>query len=105
MPMSDILVRIKRAVLAGQFDFSRKAADEMDIDDLTRSDVAESILNAVAIYKTIRSTSSLRGQAREYLHIIQSTNLVGVPIYTKGKLVAEGGIETYYFLVSAKRAE
>ncbi len=29
----------------------------MDIDDLTRLDVAESILNAAAIYKTIRSVS------------------------------------------------
>ncbi len=42
--MSDVLVRIKRAVLAGHFEFSRKAADEMDADNLTRLDVAESIL-------------------------------------------------------------
>jgi hypothetical protein len=103
--MSDVLVRIKRAVLAGRFEFSRKAAEEMDADDLTRLDVAESILNAVAIYKTLRSVSPYRDKRREYLHIIQSTNLVGVPIYTKGKLVVEGSIETYYFLVSAKRAE
>jgi hypothetical protein len=103
--MSDVLVRIKRAILSGRFEFSRKAAEEMDADDLTRLDVAESIMNAVAIYKTIRSTSPHRKGKRETLHIIQSTNLRGVPIYTKGKLVAEGGVETYYFLVSAKRAE
>ena len=105
--MSDVLVRIKRAVLAGRFEFSRKAADEMDADNLTRLDVAESIVNAVAIYKTIRSRSPFRGRGhrRETLHVIQSTNLIGVPIYTKGKLVAEAGVETYYFLVSAKRAE
>ncbi len=105
--MSDVLVRIKRAVLAGRFEFSHKAADEMDADDLSRLDVAESIMNAVAIYKTIRSVSPFRGQRhrRESLHIIQSTNLVGVPIYTKGKLVVQAGVETYYFLVSAKRAE
>ena len=103
--MSDVLIRIKRAVLAGHFEFSRKAAEEMDADDLTRLDVAESIVNAVAIYKTIRSISPHRRQRRELLHIIQSTNLRGVPIYTKGKLVAEAGVETYYFLVSAKRAE
>lgn len=103
--MSDVLVRIKRAVLAGRFEFSRKAAEEMDADDLTRLDVAESIVNAVAIFKTIRSTSPFRGHRREYLHIIQSTNLSGVPIYTKGKLVAQAGIETYYFLISAKRGE
>jgi hypothetical protein len=103
-------------------------------------EVAESILNAAAIYKTIRSTSPNRSHRREYLHIIWSTTLDGCPIgcgrflgpycgagfpacscagwkacttipghtrpiYTKGKLVAEGGVETYYFLVSAKRAE
>ena len=103
--MSDVLVRIKRAVLAGRYEFSRKAAEEMDADDLTPMDVAESILNAVAIYKTIRSVNPRPGRQREYLHVIQSTNLVGVPIYTKGKLVAEAEIETYYFLVSAKRTE
>ena len=103
--MSDVLVRIKRAVLAGRFEFSRKAAEEMDADDLTRLDVAESIINAVAIFKSIRSISPYRGRRRETLHIIQSTNLVGLPIYTKGKLVVLAGVETYYFLVSAKRAE
>lgn len=103
--MSDVLVRIKRAVLAGRFEFSRKTADEMDADDLTPLDVAESIVNAVAIYKTIRSRSPYRSHRRELLHIIQSTTLMGVPVYTKGKLVADAGVETYYFLVSAKRAE
>lgn len=95
--MSDVLVRIKRAVLAGRFEFSRKAADEMDADDLTRLDVAESIVNAVAIYKTIRSRNPQSDRA-EKLHIIQSTNLRGVPIYTKGKLVTEADIEKYYSL-------
>ena len=54
------------------------------------------VLNTVAIYKTIRSTSPCRRHAREYLYIIQSTTLTGRPIYTKGKLIAEGGVETYY---------
>ncbi len=103
--MSSVLVRIKQAVLAGRFEFSRKAADEMDADNLTRLDVAESIVNAVAIYKTIRSRSPYRGRRRETLYVIQSPNLRGVPIYTKGKLVVESGVETYYFLVSSKRAE
>jgi len=30
--------------------------------------------------------------------------LLGLAIYSKGKLVREAGIDTYYFLVSAKRA-
>jgi len=102
--MSDILVRIKRAVLAGRYAFSDKARSEMEADDLTELDVAESILNAVAVYKTIRSRSPLRRQRKEYLHVIQSTNLDGIMIYTKGKLVRDADAETYYFLISSKRA-
>lgn len=99
----DVLIRIKRAVLAGQYAFSEKARIEMETDDLTELDVAESILNAVAIYKRLRSSSASRSKRREYLYVIQSTNLDGLAIYTKGKLVQEEGIETYYFLVSSKR--
>ena len=76
----------------------------MEIDHLTELDVAESILNAVAIYKTLRSTSPRRGRARERLYVIQSTNLNCMAIYTKGKLVSEGGRDRYYFLISSKRA-
>ena len=100
----DVLIRIKRAVLAGRYAFSEKARLEMETDDLTELDVAESILNAVAIYKRLRSSSPSRNNRREYLYVIQSTNLDGLAIYTKGKLVQEAGIETYYFLVSSKRA-
>ena len=100
----DVLIRIKRAVLAGRYAFSEKARIEMETDDLTELDVAESILNAVAIYKRLRSSSPLKRNRREYLYVIQSTNLEGLVIYTKGKLVQEAGIETYYFLVSSKRA-
>ena len=102
--MSDTLVRIKRAILAGHYAFSEKASMEVEADGLTELDIAESIVNAVAIYKTIRSTSPYRRQAREYLHIIQSTNLEGLMIYTKGKLAQESGVETYYFLISSKKA-
>ncbi len=102
--MSDVLTRIKRAVLAGNYAFSEKARIEMEADELTELDVAESILNAVAIYKTIRSTSPYRRHVRERLHIIQSANLDGLAIYSKGKLVSESGEETYYFLISSKRA-
>ena len=52
--MKDILVRIKRAVLAGHYAFSEKARGEMEADGLTELDVAESILHAVAIYKRLR---------------------------------------------------
>ena len=55
--MSDTLVRIKRAILAGHYAFSEKASMEVEADGLTELDIVESIVNAVAIYKTIRSTS------------------------------------------------
>jgi hypothetical protein len=67
-------------------------------------DVAEAIINAPAIRKTLRSTSAYRDHAREMLYVIIGTNFAGLPIYTKGKLVREGGQDTYYFLVSSKRA-
>lgn len=51
---------------------------------LTELDVAESIVNAVAIYKTLRSRSPFRQHRLEYLHIIQSTNLDGLMILPKG---------------------
>lgn len=100
----DLLRRIKRAVLAGNYAFSEKALLEMEADSLTEMDVAESILNAVAIYKTLRSRNPWRQHRIEYLHIIKSTNLDGLMIYTKGKLIEEAGLDRYYFLVSSKRA-
>jgi hypothetical protein len=102
--MTEVLVRIKRAVLAGRYVFSEKARTEMEVDCITELDVAESILNAVAIYKTIRSKSPFRKRGTEYLYVIQSTNLDGLPIYSKGKLVREAGEDTYYFLISSKKA-
>lgn len=102
--MSDILIRIKRAVLAGNYAFSEKARLEMEVDGLTELDVAESILNSVAVSKVVRSTSTRRNWPGERLYVIQSTNLSGLLIYTKGKLVSEGEVETYYFLISSKKA-
>ncbi|NOZ20235.1 MAG: hypothetical protein GXP25_04015 [Planctomycetes bacterium] len=62
--MTDLLRRIKRAVLAGRYAFSEKARLEMEADGIVELDVAESILNAVAIYKKIRSRSPFRRRAR-----------------------------------------
>jgi len=102
--MQTTLVRIKRAVLAGNYAFSEKARLEMEVDGLTELDIAESILNAVAIYKKLRSRNPYRQHAHEYLYVIQSTNLDGLMIYTKGKLVKEEDVETYYFFISSKKA-
>lgn len=102
--MSDVLLPTKRAVLGGRCVFGEKARSEMTIDGLTELDVIESILNAVAIYKTLRSRSPFRTRSREYFHVIYATNLEGLMIYTKGKLAVDVKGETYYFLVSSKRA-
>lgn len=101
---SDVLIKIKRAVMAGRYAFSDKAQIEMDADGLTALDVIESIANAVTIYKKIRSHSPSRRRRSEYLYVIQSTNLDGIFIYTKGKFVREGDWEVFYFLISAKRS-
>lgn len=79
---SDILVRIKRAVLQKRTRFSKKAILEMEADGLTELDVEEAILNAPAIYKKIRSRNPYRKRAVEYLYVIQSVNLEGVLVYT-----------------------
>ena len=102
--MHDFLVRIKRAVLSGRYMFSEKARIEMEADGITELDVVESIINAVAIYKKIRSKSAFRKHSRENLFVIQSTNLEGLMIYSKGKLVREVDTATYYFLISSKKA-
>lgn len=103
--MVEILRRIKKAVLAGNFVFSRKADDEMEADGISSLDVKESIMNATGIRKVIRSRSNLRQSAREYLYVIQSPNRDGLLIYTKGVLRRESGKDVFYVFVSAKISE
>jgi hypothetical protein len=101
----DLLVRIKRAVVAGRIVFTQKAVEERTADSLSEQDVRESIVNAAAIYKSIRSTSRQRTRSRELLHVIYGTTYTGTVVYTKGKLLVERSVETYYVLISAKRPE
>ena len=82
--MGDVLIRIKRAVLAGCYAFSEKARLEMEADGLIELDIAESILNAVAIYKRIRSKSPFRQACqrvslRHSKHKLRRPMLSGVP--------------------------
>jgi len=76
----------------------------MEAGSLTELDVAESLLTSVVISKVLRSTRLRRNRSGERLYVIQSTNLSGLLIYTKGKLVPEAESETYYFLISSKKA-
>jgi len=100
----DVLNQIKRLVLRGSLRFSEKAQTEMDLDAITADDVVESVVNARSITKTIRSQSTNRRFAGEKLYVIQSRNLEGTHIYTKGTIVREEDIDVFYIFVSAKRA-
>ncbi len=77
----------------------------MERDGLREQDVVESIIFAAAIHKNIRSTSPMREKRREMLHVIIAPDLAGEVMYSKGKFVTEAGVERYYILISAKRAE
>ena len=60
----DLLARIKRLVIARRVELTLKAEAERLRDGLTVEDVLESIVNANAIKKVLRSRSSARAQAR-----------------------------------------
>lgn len=101
----DILVRIKRLVVARRVEFTLKAQQERLRDGLSVEDVLESIVNANAIKKTLRSRSPGRSRPRERLYVIESPTYTGVWVYTKGTLRRKGGQEVFYVLVSSKLAE
>lgn len=98
----DVLVRIKRLAIRGAIRYTVKALDEMEADEIFPRDVVESIMNATAIAKTLRSRNPARPDAKERLYVIKSPNFDGTPIYTKGKIEQEGGQEYFYVLISAK---
>lgn len=98
----DILVRIKRLVIARRVIFSAKAREERLACDLTVEDILESILNAPTINKTLRSTSRFRKLRREKLYVIISSTYDGRLIYTKGTIRKVNDVEEFYILISAK---
>ena len=79
----DILVRIKRLVIARKVLFTQKAADEIVAENLTRELIYESIINAPAVTKIIRSKNPQTGR-RERLYVIKGLTFDGQDIYTKG---------------------
>jgi hypothetical protein len=97
------LVVIKRLCQAGRVVFTAKAEAEMLRDGLQRDDVIESILNAGAIAKRLRSQNPLTGR-RETLYVIDSTTWDGRPVYTKGKLAPRRETARFYVLISSKRS-
>lgn len=103
--MEDVLVKIKRLLLAGRYRFTAKAELEMLGDDLLPLDVLEAIINAVGVKKVVVSRSTHRRSRREKLYIIESFTYDGVFVYTKGTFRKEDGVEVYYLLISSKRSE
>ncbi len=76
----DILDYIKRLLLQGRIIFTLKAQTEMYLDGLTDDDVVEAIVNAAAIYKTLRSRSRRHRTRRERLYVIVGRTYDGVAI-------------------------
>jgi hypothetical protein len=98
------LLRIKRCCLLGRVVFTEKAEDEHLADGLSREDVVEAVVNAPAIYKTLRSRSQLRRAGTEKLYVVLGFTHEGILIYTKGALRRRSGQEHFYIFVSAKRS-
>jgi hypothetical protein len=100
----DVLTRIKRLVVAGRVEFTNKAALERLADGLSVEDILESILNANALKKTLRSRSPERPTSGEHLYVIESPSYTGIWIYSKGCIRRKGGREIYYVFISSKLA-
>ena len=98
----DSLVRIKRLVVARDVLFTEKAESEMASESLTPELVFESIVNAPAIFKTLRSHNPRTGQI-EKLYVIKGLTFDALDIYTKGKIVTRKGTDVFCVLISSKR--
>jgi len=101
----EVLIRIKRLVIARSVEFTAKATEERLRDGLSVEDVFEAVVNANAVKKTLRSTSRLRALRREKLYIIESPTFSGLWLYTKGTIRRKSGKEVFYVFVSSKLAE
>ena len=99
----DILVRIKRLVIARKVLFTEKAECEMAADSLTPDLVYESILNAPSIFKSLRSRNPRTGKT-EKLYVVKGLTFDGLDIYTKGKILNKAGGDIFYVLISSKRS-
>ncbi|MBI2061646.1 MAG: hypothetical protein HYT87_18050 [Nitrospirae bacterium] len=96
------LAKIKKLAIARKLQFTDKAEIERLRDGLSVEDVVESIVNANAIKKTLRSKSPIL--AHEKLYVIESPNYSGMWIYTKGVIRKIAGDEVFYVFISSKRS-
>ncbi|GMV19577.1 MAG: hypothetical protein AMXMBFR56_78010 [Polyangiaceae bacterium] len=98
------LLRIKRCCLTGRVVFTDKADTERVAGGLSHADVIEAIVNAPAVYKTLRSRASVRRRRSEKLYVIIGITHEGIHVNTKGALRTVEGEDVFYLLVSAKRS-
>jgi len=97
----DPLLQIKRLAVARRVEFTLKAEQERLADGLSVEDVLESILNANAIKKVLRSRSAHRMRPAERLYVIESPTYSGIWVYTKGTAVKAG---RRFFMSSSRRS-
>jgi hypothetical protein len=98
------LLRIKRCCLTDRVVFTEKADAERVAGGLSRFDVVEAVVNAPAIYKTLRSRSARRASRGERLYVVVGFTHEGIFVYTKGALRRIAGEDWFYLFVSAKRS-
>jgi len=101
--MDHTLVKIKRLILHGKYEFRLSAEIQLANDGLNKDDALEAILNANYLVKKI-STSQEKLMPREKLYIIESFTYDGILMYTKGVIRKLGEQETFYIIISAKRS-
>jgi hypothetical protein len=101
--VADVLIRIKRLVLAQRVIFTAKAEAEMYAAGLTHELVFEAIINAPALTKTLRSRNPRSGRSKT-LYVIRGLTYDGMVIYTKGKIASAAGREVFYVLISSRRS-
>jgi hypothetical protein len=99
----EALIHIKRLVIARRVLFTEKAECEMTADDLTPEIVYEAILNALAVFKVLRSRNRRTGKT-ERLYVIKGLTFDGLAVYTKGKILEKEGVEVFYVLISSKKS-
>lgn len=103
--MQRILKKIKRLIISGKYLFTFKAEKEMFADNISETDVLESILNANGIIKIINSTNPYK-KKKEKLYIIESFTYDGLLIYTKGTIKQDkNNREIFYLLISSKKSK
>lgn len=71
----DVFAKIKRLVISRKVLFTEKAETEMISENLTPEDIYEAILNAPAIFKTMRSKNP-RTKKIEKLYVIKGMILM-----------------------------